>query len=47
MRTKLKVKLLTHTPDADGLDVAPICDKSWRQHRRKVEEIREMRRKKK
>lgn len=32
--------------DADGLDVAPICGKQWRQHRRKVEDIRELRRKK-
>lgn len=37
---------ITLNADADGLDVVPICDKAWRQHRRKVEEIREMRRKK-
>lgn len=37
---------ITLNAEADGLDVVPICDKAWRQHRRKVEEIREMRRKK-
>lgn len=37
---------ITLNADADGLDVVPICDKAWRQHRRRVEEIREMRRKK-
>lgn len=36
---------ITLNADADGTDVAPICDKAWRQHRRKVEEIRKMRRK--
>lgn len=38
---------ITLNAEADGLDVVPICDKAWRQHRRKAEEIREMRRKKK
>jgi hypothetical protein len=37
---------ITLNADADGLDVVPICDKAWRRQRRKVEEIREMRRKK-
>lgn len=38
---------ITLNAEADGLDVVPICDKAWRQHRQKVEEIRKMRRKKK
>ena len=37
---------ITLNAEADGLDVVPICDKAWRRQRRKVEEIREMRRKK-
>ena len=36
---------ITLNADADGLDVVPICDKAWRRQRRKVKEIREMRRK--
>ena len=37
---------ITLNAEADGLDVAPIGGKAWRRQRRKVEEIRKMRREK-